>query len=170
MSIAGILASGLFSNPLSQLSQHLPAANGAPSTPQSGGATGAQSFFADLQQKLASQSANSAGSTSLSGQMTQLGDDLKSGDIGAAQSDFSTIKTTLAQSATSHLNQLMTVPKAFLGSSSATNTSAAANTGTASSDPLIAAFQAYTSLQQSPLKTGLSNSALNNANSLNINV
>lgn len=169
MSVAGILASSLFSNPLSQLAQQSPAANKAGSATQSKSTSGAQSMFSELQQKIAAQGANATDSTSLSGQINQLGNDLQSGNLSAAQSDFTTLKATLAQSATSHLNQLMTVPKAFLGGSTQAGSSSASGAGS-SSDPLLAAFQAYSSLQQNPLNSNLSNSALTNANSLNINI
>jgi hypothetical protein len=170
MSIAGILASSLFSSPLSQVAQRSTGANGPGSASQSGNASGAQSFFADLQQKLTPQSTSSAGPTSLSGQMNQLGDDLESGNIGSAQTDFSRLKLTLSQGSGSQLNHLLTVPKPFRGTNLSAASSPASSSGNPSSNPLAAAWQAYSSLQQNPLNSALSNSALTQANSLNINV
>jgi hypothetical protein len=166
MSVAGILASSLFSNPLSQAAQQSPGGNGPGST--SGTKSGAQSFFADLQQKMSSQSTSSAGSTSLSGEMNQLGDDLKSGNIGSAQTDFSNLKNTLLQGPGSQLNHLLTAPKPIRATGLSATSSPTSSSANLSSNPLTAAWQAYSSLQQNPLNSSLSNSVLSNA--LNINI
>jgi len=167
MSVAGILASSLFSNPLSQVAQRSPGASGLGSTSKPGNASGAQSFFADLQQKMSAPSTNSAGPTSLSGQMTQLGNDLKSGDIGSAQTDFSNLKNTLLQGPGSQLNGLLTAPKPVRATNLSATSSPTSSSGSPS-NPLTAAWQAYSSLQQNPLNSALSSSMLSNA--LNINV
>jgi hypothetical protein len=170
MSIAGILASSLFSSPQSQLAQQSPGANGPGSASQSGNASGAQSFFGDLQQKLSAQGTSSAGPTSLSGQMNQLGSDLESGNIGSAQTDFSHLKLTLLPGPGLQSNHLQTVPKPFRGTNLSATSAPASSSGSLPSNPLAAAWQAYSSLQQNPLNSALSNSALTQANSLNINV
>jgi hypothetical protein len=167
MSVAGILASSLFSNPLSQVAQRSPGANGFGPVSKSGPASETQSF-ADLQQKLSAQNANSGGSTSFSGQMTQLGNDLASGNIGSAQTDFSNLKLTLSQGVGSMLNHLSTSPKPIRGTSLPTTSSPASSSGALQSNPLTAAWQAYSSLQQNPLNSALSSSVLTNG--LNINV
>jgi hypothetical protein len=168
MSVAGILASSLFSNPLSQVAQQSPGASGLGSASKPGNAKGAQSFFADLQQKMSAPSANSAAPTSLSGQMTQLGNDLKSGDIGSAQADFSNLKNSLLQGPGSQLNHLLTIPKPIRGTNLSASTAPTSGSGNLPSNPLTDAWQAYSSLQQNPLNSALSSSVLSNA--LNINV
>jgi hypothetical protein len=168
MSVAGILASSLFSSPLAQVAQRSPGANGPGSSSQSGNTSGAQSLFADMQQKLSAQSTSSASSTSLSGQMTQLGNDLKSGDISSAQTDFSNLKLTLSQGPGSKLNHLLTAPKPILGNGLLATSSPTSGSENLPSNPLTAAWQAYSSLQQNPLNSALSSSVLDNG--LNINV
>ena len=88
--------------------------------------SGAQSFASTLGQV-------SAGGNSLSTQVTQLGSDLKSGNLGAAQSDFTDLRRTFA-----HL-------KADSG----------AQESDAQNNAHIAAIAAYSALQQSAYSSAL---------------
>jgi hypothetical protein len=111
MSVSGISSSNFFAafNPLAaqnrfqqiqqdfqQLGQDL----------QSGNLSQAQSEFSALQQLLPSQqsangttggAANGSSATSISQAATQLGSDLQSGNLSAAQSDFATLRQDLQQ-------------------------------------------------------------------------
>jgi hypothetical protein len=165
MSVAGILASSLFSNAGSQIAQKAPGfassiANGFKA--QSGNVTGAPSSFAAVQQKL-----SGSGATSLPTQMSQLGQDLSSGNLTAAQADFNNIQMTLSQSPASLLRHKQTQPVSSGGSSPAG--SANAQSGAGLSDPLTAALQAYSSLQQNPINGALSSSLMANPSTFSVN-
>jgi hypothetical protein len=96
MSLAGILASSLFSGAGSLSGHHLPSsANGQNAA--------AQSTFNDLQRSLSANGAGSpAGVTPLPSRLTQLGQDLKTGDLRSAQADFSAIRLALEHGPASH--------------------------------------------------------------------
>jgi hypothetical protein len=156
MSVAGILASSLFSNAGSHIAQR---ANGLASSLssdlKSGNLTGAQSDFAALQKKLSGSSTTS--NTSLSTQMNQLGQDLKTGNISAAQTDFSNIQTTLSHSASSKLhNQTIPVQSADGGSTQGISSNA------------LAALQAYSALQLNAAGSSLSSSLLANTGGFSV--
>jgi hypothetical protein len=112
------------------------------------GAKGANSSlpsFATTQQKLSPSAASpTAGATSISGQMTQLGKDLSQGNLAAAQTDFSAFKLALSHG-----------PASQKHAPSELNSQA-----NAAIDPLAAAMQAYSSLQLSPMTNGLSTSLM----------
>jgi hypothetical protein len=101
-----------------------------------GNISGAQSFLSALQQELSTGNTGSA----VSAQFAQVGNDLKSGDLTAARTDFSHLKLTI--SAQAH--------------ASAAQASASGNdlarTSTPSNDvlnPQLAAFASYNALQRS---------------------
>ena len=90
MSVAGIFGSSLFANAISQVAQKL----SPPASPNAG----AQSAFAALHQGLLGATSNSsAGGTSVAGQLAQIGQDLKSGNLAAAQADFTAFKIAISQ-------------------------------------------------------------------------
>jgi len=153
MSVAGIFGSSLFANAVSQVAQKL-----APSANQN---TGTQSVFGALQQKLLESSSNStAGETSTTGQLSQVGQDLESGNLSAAQTDFTAFKATLAQNLTEALHHSSAKPVSSASSSLASSTTGESSLFSAGSDPLAAAMLAYCSLQQGfiggALKTSVS--------------
>ncbi|MBB6144986.1 hypothetical protein HNQ77_002942 [Silvibacterium bohemicum] len=160
MSVAGILASSLFSSFGSHQTQK-PSGTSSSKTEsfesdlQSGNLSGAQSMFSILQQKLTAQGLNVSGSA-VSSEMTQLGSDLKSGNITAAKGDYATLKQTL-----SHNNGVSQTqhPK---------STGALQSAVESQSNQLTVALQAYGSLQQNPLVSGQSNSLLPNSSSLGL--
>jgi hypothetical protein len=153
MSVAGIFGSSLFANAVSQVAQKLvPAANQN---------TGSQSVFGALQQKLLESGSNSsAGGTSPTGQLAQIGQDLASGNLPAAQADFTAFKTTLAQDLTQALHHSPAKPVSSAGNNLASGASGEASLFGAGSDPLAAAMLAYGSLQQGSLSGALSASAM----------
>jgi hypothetical protein len=155
MSVAGILASSLFSGAGAHIAQN---AMGLGSALKSGNTSTAQSDFAAIQQKLAALGSSSTGSTSLGSQMTQLGQDLKSGNLSAAQSDYSTFQTSLLHTLTS--KHQSSNPVAATGSTT--------TAGQLSNTQLTAALQAYSALQQNPLNGTLNSSLIANPNSLSI--
>jgi len=134
MSVAGILASNLFSTAGSLIAQK------PPSTAK-GHNSAEQPSFAAEQQKLSTPGSSSpAGATSLPAQLTQLGQDLQAGNLQSAQADFAAFRIALEHSPASHGKH--------------------SREGSGGSDPLSAAMQAYSSLQQSPAINGLSSSMM----------
>ena len=157
MSLAGILASSLFSGAGSKIAQQWPA-KGLGSDLQSGNIAGAQSSFAALQQKLSAQGSSTAGSsTSVSGEMTQLGQDLNAGNLGAAQADFASLKLGLSRGPVTQLHHTHTQPVLSVGSG-----------GAPGSSTLTPALQAYSSLQQDPLNSALSSSMMVNPSTFSV--
>ena len=143
MSVAGMLASSLFSNASSLVSQKTSnagasIANAFESDLQTGNVSGAQSIFSALQQKLSAQGLTAAGSPAAA-QISQLGQDLKSSNLVAAQSDFSNLQQTLSHVSQPHHHQN--------GGTSVGVSSHISNTTASDS---LAALQAYSSLQQNP--------------------
>jgi hypothetical protein len=161
MSVAGILASGLFANAVSQVAQKLPSAASL--------TTDAQSVFGALKQGLlASGSNSSSGGTSVTGQLSQIGQDLKSGDLPAAQADFTAFKTTLAQYRAQMLLHSPTGQASSGGNGSSTGASSQSSLLGAGSDPLAAAMLAYGALQQGQTGGALNASVLPNVNTFSI--
>jgi hypothetical protein len=159
MSVAGIFASGLFSDIGSEIAQK------PPSTPSPN--QGAQSTFSAVHRQLSSQGSNSgAGATSLSAQMTQLGQDLKSGNLLAAQTDFSTIRTALAQDSSLHLRHRTAGPLSSESSATQAGSTGVFSQSGAGTDPLMAAMQAYSSLQQNPIDSAFGASLATPASTL----
>jgi len=162
MSVAGILGSSLFANAVSQVAQKL-----APAVNQN---TGAQSVFGALQQTLlASGSNSSAGGTSPTGQLSQIGQDLESGNLPAAQADFTAFKTTLAQDLTQVLHHSPAKPVSSAGKSLASDASGESSLFGAGSNPLTAALLAYGSIQQGAVSGALNASMLPTAGTFSIN-
>jgi len=159
MSVAGILASGLFSNALSQAGQQSSSAANLK--------TGAQSVFASLKQKLLEPGSNSnTVGTSVTAQLSQVAQDLSSGNLPAAQADFSAFKATLAQ----HVGQLLQhSPAGSAPSAGSSSSSGASNSLAAGADPLAAAMLAYGSLQQGAINGALNASALPATGTFSIN-
>jgi outer membrane protein assembly factor BamD (BamD/ComL family) len=160
MSVAGILASSLFSNAGSHMAQKASQQGSSVGTQfesdlQSGNLAGAKSIFAALQQKLAAQGSSAAGSSNTaSGSLTKLGSDLQAGNLAAARADYASLKQRFANGPASATHQ---VPG-----------SAGAQAGTGASDPLSAAIQAYSSLQQNPINSSLNTALLNSGNTISI--
>ena len=162
MSIAGILASNLFSEAGNQIAQKLPLSPNQ--------ASGAQSAFSALQQKLSnSGSTPTSGVTSLPAQLAQVGQDLKSGNLSSAQADFSAFKMTLAQSQTELLHRLHPGSASSGESGSQPGLPGITSQAGAGSDPLTEAMLAYSSLQQNPTISGLSTSLSTPASTFSIN-
>ncbi len=160
MSVAGILGSSLFANAVSQVAQKL-----LPSSASLN--TGAQSVFGALHQGLLESGSNaSAVGTSVTGQLSQISQDLKSGNLPAAQADFTAFKTTLAQDVTQMLRHSPTGPVSNAGNSLSSGVSG--KPCSSGSDPLAAAMLAYGSLQQSPFGGGLNTSVLPPASTFSI--
>jgi hypothetical protein len=160
MSVAGILASSLFSSFGSHQTQKTSGSSSSnpesfESDLQSGNLSGAQSMFSILQQKLTAQGLTVSGSA-VSSQVTQLGSDLKSGNLTAAKADYATLKHTLST------NNGVSRPQ------HSQSTSALQSAIESQSNQLNAALQTYSSLQQNPLVSGQSNSLLANSNSLGL--
>jgi hypothetical protein len=160
MSVAGILASSLFTNAVSQATQK--------SSSAASKNTDTKSAFGTLQQGLLASSSNSSSSgTSVTGQLSQVGEDLESGNLTAAQADFSTLKTTLAQYWTQMLHS--STGQASSGSNgSSSSSSGQSSLSSASSDPLAGAMLAYGSLQQSQTGGALNASMLPTASTFSI--
>lgn len=163
MSVAGILASSIFSNPLSQMGQK-------PSSTTKGDSSKIPFDLGASFAKPSTQASGSAGNaTSLSSQMTHLGQDLSGGNLPAAQTDFSNLQHILSRhmpSAVSH----QPIQSAGTGSSG----SPGINTGQPTADPqsnaLTAAWQAYSSLQGNPINSVLNGSMLANNSNLSIDI
>jgi len=92
----------------------------------------------------------------VTGQLSQVGKDLESGDLTAAQADFTALKTTLAQYRTQTSLHSSTGQASSGSNGSSTGASSLSSLLSAGSDPLAAAMLAYGSLQQ-----GQSGGALN---------
>ena len=119
--------------------------------------TAAQSVFGGLQQKLLGPDSNSnAVGASVTAQLLQVGQDLKSGNLPAAQADFGAFKMTLAQHVGQLLNHSTSGSSSSAANSSSTGASSESSLLSAGTDPLAAAMLAYGSLQQ-----GVINGALN---------
>lgn len=161
MSVAGILASSLFSH-IGSSSAQKTAGGASGSSQPSGSASGAQSIFSAVQQQLSAQG-TSAGS--LPAQMTQLGQDLKAGNLSGAQSDFNNVQAALSQ--ISALKAHHTQPQSGTPTTGLSNI--LGTSGTGASDSLTAALQAYSSLQQNPLNSALSSSLLPNTSAFSVN-
>jgi hypothetical protein len=144
MSVAGILASSLFSNAISQIAQKSPTATNKPGLP---------SDFATIQQEFAEQPAQASGSALSPSPITLLGQGLASGNLPISLAGAGNISTS----------------SPITGSSSNSASKSGQNTDF-STDPLSAAWQAYSSLQGNPLNSALSKSLLASGNSLSINV
>jgi hypothetical protein len=147
MSVAGILGSSLFANAASQVAQKL--------VPSAKLNADAQSVFGDLQKGLIN-----SGATSSTGQLSQIGQDLTSGNLPAAQADFSAFKLTLAQDATQLLNRSASKQSSNAGNTSSTGASGNSGLFGAGSNPAAAAMLAYSSLQQSAMNGALNASVL----------
>lgn len=134
MSVAGILASSLFSNTVASVGQK------APTTSSANGSTITPTFASTLlQQPSASQ--GSASTSSLSAAINQLGQDLQSGNVTAARSDFSGIRSIFSHR-----------PSQSATSSAAATTSSLASPLAGSdlqSSALASAWQAYSAQQLS---------------------
>ena len=143
MSIAGVLASTLFSGLGAQLTQKAtsPSSSGVNLDSQSGDASDALSSFAA---NLSAQGSGS-GSNSLTQQVTKLGQDLGSGDLSSARADSSNISAILA-------------PAKFFHQPA--KVSSADGQANVANDSLTAALQAYSSLQQNPINIAMGSSLL----------
>jgi hypothetical protein len=162
MSVAGILASGLFSNAISHAGKQSP----SPANLK----TGAQSVFGTLQQNLlGSGSSSSAAGTSVTAQLSQVGQDLSSGNLPAAQADFSAFKVTLAQHVGQLLNHSQSGSAPSAGSSSSSGASSESSLLGSGNDPLAAAMLAYGSLQQGAINGALNASVSPTASTFSIN-
>ena len=163
MSMAGILASTLLQNPLSQVGQNPSAASQAGSLSQAGWGSGSTSFLAALQQRLPAQISGSASTSSAaSAALTQLGEDLESGNLPSAQADFASLESIWSHghnSALSHGSR-----NTGAGSSAGTGSQSATPAGNIFKTNAQAAWQAYNSLQQNPLAAELGESLGANAN------
>ena len=174
MSVAGILASSLFSNPLSQLG-HKSSSTAKGLTPNSLSSDSSKMPF-DLGASFAKPSTQVSGSagdaTSLSSQMTHLSQDLNGGNLPAAQADFSNLRLILSHHVSSAVNHQ---PLQSIGAGTGSSSSAPAlSTGQPTADPqsnaLTAAWQAYSSLQHNPINSVLNGSMLANNSNLSINI
>jgi hypothetical protein len=162
MSVAGILASGLFSNALCQVGQKSPSTANLK--------TAAQSVFGGLKQEFLEPATNSSSAgASVTAQLSQVGQDIKTGNLSAAQSDFGALKLTLAQ----HVGQMLQHSPAGSAqgagsslASSASGESSLLGTGT---DPLAAAMLAYGSLQQGVINGALNASVSPTAGAFSVN-
>ncbi len=152
MSVAGILASSLFSNAGSYIAQKAGFGSGS----KSGNISSTQPSFAAIQQKLEALSGSNTTNTSLAGQITQLGSDLKTGNISAAQNDFTSMTTTLSHSSVAKLHQQYGQATAADGSTEPSATQ------------LAAALQAYSSLQQNPLNVATNGALMANPGTLSV--
>jgi hypothetical protein len=171
MSVAGILASSLFSNPLSQLG-HKSSSPAKGLTPNGLSSDSAKVPF-DLGASFAKPSTQVSGTagdaTSLSSQMTHLGQDLSGGNLPAAQADFSNLRLILSH----HIPSVVS-HQPLQSTGTGTSGSPGINTGQPTADPqsnaLTAAWQAYSSLQQNPLNSALNGSMLANKSNLSIDI
>jgi hypothetical protein len=149
MSVAGILASSLFSGVGSQIAHN---SKGLGASLKSGNLSSAQLDFSAIQQKL-----SALGSPALSAQMTQLGQDLSTGNVSAAKTDFNNVQSTLTHSVTSKLHSMIPVA-----------TSSSSSSGQSTTSQLTAALQAYSALQQNPLNGSLNNLMIANPSTFSI--
>jgi hypothetical protein len=155
MSVAGILASSLFSHAGSYIAQKAGLGSGSKSGNIS---TSTQPSFAAIQQKLEALSGSSTNNSSLAGQITQLGSDLKTGNISAAQNDFNSMQTTLGHSTVAKLHHQYGQATSADGSS------------LPSATQMAAALQAYSSLQQNPLNVAANGTLMANPGTLSVTV
>jgi hypothetical protein len=161
MSVAGILASSLFTNAVSQVAQKLSSAASLN--------TDAQSVFGALRQGLLESGSNSSsGGTSVPAKLSQVGKDLESGDLTAAQADFTALKTTLAQYRTQMSLHSSTGQASSGGNGSSSGASSQSSLFGVGSDPLAAAMLAYGSLQQGQTGGALNASVLPTTNTFSI--
>jgi hypothetical protein len=119
----------------------------------SGNISGAQSFLSTLQTKLSLGSSGAAGSA-ISAQIAKVGNDLKLGNLTAAQADFSHLKLAVSNSAglaASNLNQSI-------------------DAAGSASDSSLAALASYNSLQQSAFAGAVNLSMPGNVPSLSVNL
>jgi hypothetical protein len=119
------------------------AAKGFESDLASGNISGAQSFLSTLQTKLSSGNSGAAGSA-ISAQVTQVSNDLKAGNLNAAQADFSQLKLAMTQ----QKNGLTAPPSSNGTRLREVLAQTIAGSGDASG-PSLAALESYNSLQQS---------------------
>lgn len=147
MSVAGIFASSLFSNALSQFGQKASTAVGQ---------SGAGSGFAAIQQELSNLSSPVSGTDTLSTAITQSGQNFTHGHAPGVPTQTGTSTITAPTSSNESLIQ-----PGKLGRESSLST-----------DPLAAAWQAYSSLQNpvNSMLNNVANSLRTNAGSLSINV
>lgn len=110
--------------------------------------TTARSFASDLQQA-------QSGSGAISSSLTQLGSDLQSGSLSAAQADYASLQQAIA------------LKKA---AASAGSHSSAQGTGSSSSDSVLAALQNSGVLQQSAYNSALNLSMPAAASSISLNI
>jgi len=125
---------------------------------QSGNVAGAQSFLTALQQKLGAQGATAG--DAISAQMTQLSNDLKTGDLSAAQNDLSSLRVGVF-----HLKG-MGWPAS--GNGSATGGPASDPSG-AIAPASLAALASYNGLEQSAFNGALNLSLPEAVPSLSVN-
>jgi hypothetical protein len=147
MSVSGILAGSLFSNAASLFGGNSPsAAKGSPA--------GHQPSFKSLQQQLSASSPGAtAGATSVSNPLATLGQDLNSGNLAAAQADFSAFRLAMSHGPAAHTGNPQSQANSMSGSAN---------------DPLAAAMQAYSSLQLSPMTNGMSTSLMSPASMFDV--
>ena len=159
MSVAGILAGTLFSGAGSQLAQKTPLSTiNTSNTP---------SAFSAFQQTLSqSGSVPAPGKAPVSSELTQLGQDLKSGNLPAAQADYSALSMSIAQGH-AHMSGQLHSGSAASGNNSQAGASGASSTSGNLSNPM-AAMLAYSSLQLSPAARGLSSSLMTPASTFSI--
>jgi hypothetical protein len=159
MSVAGILASSLFSDVGSEFAQKSPSAANLKS--------GAQQTFSAVQQQLSAPGSIASG-TSFPAQLTQLGQDLKSGNLAAAQADFSALRIAFPQSPSSQLRHHQAGRASSESGSSSASPSGMFTQSSADSDAMTAAMQAYSSLQQNPIDSALGSSLMAPASTFGI--
>jgi hypothetical protein len=141
MSVAGILASNLFSNVVSQLTNGAKASAGAPGS-------GSQQTFSQVQKGLSALSSNSTtGMAALPSSLTQLGQDLKSGNLPGAQADLTQLESCLPLGLASQLN--LALHPATGASGSPSGISLPSSQSGAASDPMTVAMKLYGAFQQS---------------------
>ena len=162
MSVAGILAGALFSGAGTQYAQESPLSSINTSSAPS-------AFAAVQQQLLQSGSVAPASSRSVHSELTQLSQDLKSGNLSAAQADYSALKITLAQLHMKLTGQSQSASAAGGDSDSQAGTSGTASQSSNITNPLAAAMLAYSSLQQNPNNVALSSSLITPASTFSIN-
>jgi hypothetical protein len=116
-----------------------------------------------------SESSSSAGGSSVTGQLSQIGQDLNLGNLPAAQADFAAFKTALEQHATQMLRHSPAGSVPSAGNSYLNGASGESNLLGTGSDPLAAAMLAYGSLQQGVVNGTLNTSVLSPASTFSIN-
>jgi hypothetical protein len=149
------LPANVFTSAASQALSGL--ASRAPSGPNtfesdlnSGNFAGAQSFLSTLQQKLSLGSAGGTG-TAVSAQIAQVSNDLTAGNLTAARTDYSHLKSALAQQ---HHGQT---------SGSTAQTASAAGSS-------LASLASYNALQQGAFNSAVNLTMPGNSPSLSVNM